>query len=546
MMRNGYSILKNSALWLWRIRNENGKWYDDFKNEEGILNMEEALFAILLSKEKISSLQNDQFNEIIYNDIKRLIGKIREQGFNGTPYLDLRSEFNNQVLDFVDSLSYFFSVIKLVLSDDKIRSKFNNDEINDIKDLVKNKIEKILNGAIDINYKNENVKAITWLLNDDIQRIGNNRGRINPSAYFTYSLLSGLYDAYSMDFIDNELKIKIKNFVSSITNGIIIFKGEYKDSYFWSENLRLNDIQTFTLLSTIYIFMSLIYSKYYFETDIRDIDNVIEKTKNFIIEGLNTFMRNNIDPYTYTYNPINQGGRGFGADFIDETFWFEALNALTLYGNFMEENGNKEELQNLKDQILEKIFNLYESYNNSNENKGGFFTRNGKSAIYMTSPAIESLIPNVIYEKTEEEKILEKFDELKETFLNIIKENSFDLTRIYNFIIECNMNDDGLIMKNLERYITDKGDITKHGPDYIEIQKRNLKNILNLLKNDSQIQIYNSINTLHGKYIDVIEKLKNEILNIDKTLEINKYRYYIIKSLIEFNDMIENKQNGGS
>ncbi|MGC8673491.1 MAG: hypothetical protein ACP5TO_08380, partial [Thermoplasmata archaeon] len=172
--------------------------------------------------------------------------------------------------------------------------------------------------------------------------------------------------------------------------------------------------------------------------------------------------------------------------------------------------------------------------------------RNGRSAIYMTSPAIESLIPNVIYEKTEKEKILEKFDELKETFLNIIKENSFDLTRIYNFIIECNMNDDGPIMKNLERYITDKGDIIQHGADYIEIQKRNLKNILNLLKNDSQIQIYNSINTLSGNYIDVIEKLKNEILNIDKTLEINKYRYYIIKSLIEFNDMIENKQNGGS
>ena len=260
---SGYKVLENSALWLWEIRNQRKEkgWADEYANKEGILIMEEALYAILRAKTAIPRFQNNKdFNELIYNDIKRLIHYIREEGFNGTPYLDLNSEFKLKA-DFIDSLSYFCSIIGAVYKDNEIKSLFKPEEIQEVQNLILEKLNKMLRGAINVPVRgtNRTVKAITWVFDEDknniLERTKNIGVRFNPSAYFTYSLLSGMSDIYNLDFINNKLKENIKEFISNIINGVIDLKIEFRNYFMWNENLS-DTFNPPSLLPTIYIFMS--------------------------------------------------------------------------------------------------------------------------------------------------------------------------------------------------------------------------------------------------------------------------------------------------
>jgi hypothetical protein len=547
---SGYKVLENSALWLWEIRNQRKEkgWVDEYANKEGILIMEEALYAILRAKTAIKKFQNNKdFNELIYNDIKRLIHYIKEEGFNGTPYLDLNSEFKIKA-DFIDSLSYFWSIIGAVYKENEIWGLFK-EENQEIKNLILEKLNKMLRGAINVPVKgtNRKVKAITWVFEEDMEKIlkmtsdrtRNVSVKFNPSAYFTYSLLSGLSDIYNLDFINNKLKENIKEFISNIINGVIDLKIEFRNYFMWNENL----IDTFnppSLLPTIYIFMSLLYAKYYFNLNINN-SNIIENTKNYIIDKLNEFTEGDYDLSSMVNNPITNGN-DFGSIFKDETFIFEALTALTLFTNFSENDQNIEDVKSLKRKIINKIINLYNIYNMS-EITGFYSETVRKPAIYITSPAIDSLLGNVEDEKGYEDIIQEKLEDIKNVLFDIIKENKFDFNNILNFIIDFCLDNQNSFRRNLENYILRSTELTNKGPDYVNVQIRNLENILNLLRRNLPEDIKNSIRSNQGDYIDKIRNFRDKILEIDVNLDANSYKYKLIETLIEFCNNFKGVQN---
>jgi len=544
---SGYKVLENSALWLWEIRNQRKEkgWADEYANKEGILIIEEALYAILRAKTAIKKFQNNKdFNELIYNDIKRLIHSIREEGLNGTPYLNLNSEFKLKA-DFIDSLSYFCSIIGAVHKDNEIKSLFKSEEIQEIQNLILEKLNKMLRGAINVPVRgtNRKVKAITWVFEEDknniLERTRNVNVRFNPSAYFTYSLLSGLSDIYNLDFIDNKLKENIKEFISNIINGVIDLKIEFRNYFMWNENL----IDTFnppSLLPTIYIFMSLLYAKYYFNLNINN-PNIIENTKNYIIDKLNEFTEGDYDLSNMVNNPITNGN-DFGSLFKDETFIFEALMALTLFTNFSENDPNIEDVKSLKRKIINKIINLYNIYSMS-EITGFYSETVRKPAIYITSPAIDSLLGNVEDEKGYEDIIQEKLEDIKNVLFDIIKENKFDFNNILDFIIDFCLDNQNSFRRNLENYILRSTELTNKGPDYVNVQMRNLENILNILRRNLPEDIKNSIRSNQGDYIDKIRNFRDKILEIDVNLDANLYKYKLIETLIEFCNNFKGVQN---
>jgi hypothetical protein len=174
----------------------------------------------------------------------------------------------------------------------------------------------------------------------------------------------------------------------------------------------------------------------------------------------------------------------------------------------------------------------------------GFYSETvRKPAIYITSPAIDSLLGNVEDEKGYEDIIQEKLEDIKNVLFDIIKENKFDFNNILNFIIDFCLDNQNSFRRNLENYILRSTELTNKGPDYVNVQIRNLENILNLLRRNLPEDIKNSIRSNQGDYIDKIRNFRDKILEIDVNLDANSYKYKLIETLIEFCNNFKGVQN---